>query len=1100
MDAVITYVDINDSFLKQYNKYSETPADEKRFKSYGVLDLQIKLIRKYASFINNIFIVVSDPDQVPDNLDLTQCKIVYHKDIIPEKYLPCFNSCTIEMFLYNIHGLDEEFVYFNDDMFIIDYVSKKDFFFNHKPSLPFAVKDVNKNETNIYKHNLYNSTNLIAELLNCKSKYEGKYISTGHGYYPLLRSVCEKVFNKNRYKITMALTRFRHRRNYNTSVFHNYNYITKNYNPIDINYIYTSSFNTLSEIIDMISNKPKKFICINDTNYYLDFSKFRRELRNALTANLNDEKYIKSVKHINVDDNITVTFTSWKNRINDCIVTINEMLNQTLLPDRIILNLSTEEFPNKEKELPEELINIINDNEICEIYWVKENYKQFKKLIHTLNRFPNDIIISIDDDFPYPENFIETLYFDYINNKKLNPISYSDFKDRNGHYTHHGSFTITESKFYGNYINEILDEFIYPNFNNYKCYDDQVYTEAALLNGFEYKMGSINYNELRLKMLSETTDALSERTEDYLPERRKYINALFDYIKEKQEIINRRNNMKIALCAIAKNENLYIREWVEWYKNLGISKIFLYDNNDIDGERFEDVINDYIESGFVEIIDRRGITKTVSTDQDGQTLQGLSFQDCYDTHYNEYDWICFFDIDEFLEMSNDYNLFTFLNLFKDKLCDGIHVQWRMYGDNNLLYYDDRSVFERFYNKKNESPSTLIKTILKGKEHHKDNILFCAHGPLKISGRYKQIDIINADFSQAFNPYRNQHKLNPNMGAYLDHFYCKSTEEFINRKWKKASAVTGINMNRNYDIEFLKDQYFKHTKKTEAKLQLFDNLINKKRIFRKIDKNDKIIVNFTTWTKRDMYIPFLLKYFKNQTLYPDEIICWLSEDEYHGIIPKSIQYCLDNNLLTDVKFVKGNIYGHKRYETFKYNLDAYNILIDDDLYYPIDYVESLYKACKEYPDDVICYYSRHEIYKHNGVRSFTDVDKDASFGNRYFSGLAAFSPYLFPMESFKYSNLRDKYCQKCDDSWVNGWLFKKNIKVRAVKNWGKYSPLNVIGSTQEDGIYETHNGLKINGIMQASINIANAVTVTNTQNIAKEIWPDFNIDEVTTYNK
>ena len=101
----------------------------------------------------------------------------------------------------------------------------------------------------------------------------------------------------------------------------------------------------------MISNKPKKFICINDTNYYLDFSKFRRELRNALTANLNDEKYIKSVKHINVDDNITVTFTSWKNRINDCIVTINEMLNQTLLPDRIILNLSTEEFPNKEKEL-----------------------------------------------------------------------------------------------------------------------------------------------------------------------------------------------------------------------------------------------------------------------------------------------------------------------------------------------------------------------------------------------------------------------------------------------------------------------------------------------------------------------------------------------------------------------------------------------------------------------------------------------------------------------------------------------------------------------------------------------------------------------------
>ena len=60
--------------------------------------------------------------------------------------------------------------------------------------------------------------------------------------------------------------------------------------------------------------------------------------------------------------------------------------------------------------------------------------------------------------------------------------------------------------------------------------------------------------------------------------------------------------MKIALCAIAKNENLYIREWVEYYMKLGFSNIILYDNNNINGECFEEVINDYIESGFVKII------------------------------------------------------------------------------------------------------------------------------------------------------------------------------------------------------------------------------------------------------------------------------------------------------------------------------------------------------------------------------------------------------------------------------------------------------------------------------------------------------------------
>ena len=77
---------------------------------------------------------------------------------------------------------------------------------------------------------------------------------------------------------------------------------------------------------------------------------------------------------------------------------------------------------------------------------------------------------------------------------------------------------------------------------------------------------------------------------------------------------------KVALCALAKNENLYIREWVNWYKKLGVSKIFLYDNNDIDGEHFEDVISDYINTGFVEVIDVRGVEKGKVYDKDGVNL------------------------------------------------------------------------------------------------------------------------------------------------------------------------------------------------------------------------------------------------------------------------------------------------------------------------------------------------------------------------------------------------------------------------------------------------------------------------------------------------
>ena len=41
--------------------------------------------------------------------------------------------------------------------------------------------------------------------------------------------------------------------------------------------------------------------------------------------------------------------------------------------------------------------------------------------------------------------------------------------------------------------------------------------------------------------------------------------------------------LKASVCCIGKRENLYIREFVEWYKNLGFYHIYLYDNNDIDG-------------------------------------------------------------------------------------------------------------------------------------------------------------------------------------------------------------------------------------------------------------------------------------------------------------------------------------------------------------------------------------------------------------------------------------------------------------------------------------------------------------------------------------
>ena len=60
------------------------------------------------------------------------------------------------------------------------------------------------------------------------------------------------------------------------------------------------------------------------------------------------------------------------------------------------------------------------------------------------------------------------------------------------------------------------------------------------------------------------------------------------------------NYIRVCACTLGKNENKYIKEFVQHYENYGVDKIFLYDNNDIDGERFENVINDYYEKGFID--------------------------------------------------------------------------------------------------------------------------------------------------------------------------------------------------------------------------------------------------------------------------------------------------------------------------------------------------------------------------------------------------------------------------------------------------------------------------------------------------------------------
>ena len=667
MDVVITYVNCNENFIQEYEKYVQKELEVERYRSYDTLDLQIKLIRKYLPFVKNIFVIVSNKEQI-EGIDTSDAIIITHEDIIPSKYLPCFNSCTIEMFFHKIPNLSEEFIYFNDDVFPIDYLKPTDFFIYHKPLYNPKTYTLEKDNDKLYLFNLNNSTVLAAKILRKENDYKDKYIKYAHSTIPLLKSSYELTWQFERNQILASLTRTRHRKNYNTTLFNNYNYLLDKFIHKDVRSTYLNLASGIDKIIDTILYKPTPIVCINDVGEYsFDFDTFKKELRKAFEMNLLDTQPKKEI-----------------------------VKKEEPKKEKIKKETSKKEEPKKEET------------------------KKQNSIVQTIKNISNSLF-----------------------NKEI-----KETKEE-----------VKENK------------------------DEKPREELVKVS--------------------------------YKVDKEKEIETPKEEVKE--EIIIK-PPLKVALCAIAKNENLYIREWVDWYKNLGISKIFLYDNNDIDGERFEDVINDYIEDKFIEIIDRRGITKTVSTDKDGQTLQGLAFQDCFYNHYKEFDYMCFFDIDEYLEIYNTYkDLNDFLHNFDE--FDGIRVQWKMYGDNDELYYENKSLYKRFKKESNASYDRHVKQILNCNKKFDEKLLFCAHGVFN-----KKYKFVNVNKELVKNVYMDL-IAHDNLSVFLNHFFSKSTEEFFKRKYNKPSAVTGINNKRNFNIDFLKNQYFEHNKKTEEKERFINIFIN-----------------------------------------------------------------------------------------------------------------------------------------------------------------------------------------------------------------------------------------------------------------------------------
>ena len=133
VDIVITWVDGSDpNWLAEKKMYTKK-SNNVRYRDWDNLVYIFRGIEQFMPWVHKIYFVTWGHLPKWLNIDNEKLVIVNHQDYIPEKYLPTFNSNVLDLNMFRIPGLSEQYINFNDDTFVIKPTKLEDFFYNGKP-------------------------------------------------------------------------------------------------------------------------------------------------------------------------------------------------------------------------------------------------------------------------------------------------------------------------------------------------------------------------------------------------------------------------------------------------------------------------------------------------------------------------------------------------------------------------------------------------------------------------------------------------------------------------------------------------------------------------------------------------------------------------------------------------------------------------------------------------------------------------------------------------------------------------------------------------------------------------------------------------------
>lgn len=328
IDFVVTWVDGNDAnWQKEKAKYSGVEngdARVKRYREWDLLPYWFRGVEKYAPWVNKIHFVTYG--HLPPWLNISNPKlnIVNHSDYIPAKYLPTFSCRPIELNLHRIPGLSENFVYFNDDMYLLRPVSESDFFRNGLPCDTAILQatclhgvDENKRPLKPEEYNTSNVYNIppINRNFNKKQSIKrniGKWFSPNYGTqsirtllllpwgdfsgfvsphlpYSYNKKTFQEVWEKEEFLLDRACKhKFRDSSDVSSRLFSFWQLAAGNFYPrsLDLGKYFgiIDDKNRIETICSTVKEKKYKIICLNDEYSGDEFEYVKQQIINSFAT------------------------------------------------------------------------------------------------------------------------------------------------------------------------------------------------------------------------------------------------------------------------------------------------------------------------------------------------------------------------------------------------------------------------------------------------------------------------------------------------------------------------------------------------------------------------------------------------------------------------------------------------------------------------------------------------------------------------------------------------------------------------------------------------------------------------------------------------